>query len=275
MTVKQWLKVGVLSAMIMGGLLIPAVTGQASTKSQETRTIRKIVKRDMAPVHGRWSVKVTRLGNRALSVTTGNRRVRAQRSASTIKVYVMLTIFKRAQNHQLKLTNAVKTNLKRMIYYSDNTATNALIHRLGGFKKVNQTAKAYGFKQTHLARYMLDTQALRRGHDNYTSVNDLTRFLTLTAQHQLLGKTYDQKMMTLLHHCCNHSKLPKLVTHAAVYNKTGEFPTKGVQNDASLFKTTHGTYTIVVMSQQGNQAQQYRAMNRLGRDAVKALNRQK
>lgn len=250
---------------------IVGTTAQATTVDREQTAIKKIVKRDMRPVHGRWSVKVTRLGQRPLAVTTGNKKVQGQRSASTIKVYVMLTIFQRARAHHLKLTKTVKTDLKRMIHNSDNAATNRLIHRLGGFKRVNQTMKTYGFNHSHLRRYMMDTRALQRGHDNYTSVNDLTRFLTLVSQRKLLGKAYDDRMMTLLHHCKNHSKLPKMVKHAAVYNKTGEFPAKGVQNDASLFRTKHGTYTVVVMAQQGNQAQQYRAMNRLGRDTVRYL----
>jgi beta-lactamase class A len=271
MTGKKWLRFSIVGALALG-LLGSTVTAQATTVSHEKTAIKKVIKRDMAPVHGRWSVQVTRLGQRPLSVTTGNHKVQAQRSASTIKVYVMLTIFKRAQDHHLKLTKTVKTNLKRMIYNSDNTATNALIHRLGGFKLVNKTAKQYGFKHTHLKRYMMDTRAISRGHDNYTSMHDLTRFLTLVSQHKLLGKTRDKQMMNLLHHCKNHSKLPKLVTHAAVYNKTGEFPAKGVQNDASLFKTSHGTYTVVVMAQQGNQYQQYHAMNRLGQDTVTYLN---
>lgn len=264
---------GVVAVVMGWGLLMPATTVQATTITHEQTAIKRLIKRDMHAVHGRWSVKVTRVGTRPLTVTTGNRKIRSQRAASTIKVYVMLTVFQRVKTHHMKLTATVKTDLARMIHQSDNAATNRLIHRLGGFKRVNQTMHAYGFNQSHLRRYMLDTQAIRRGLDNATSVNDLTRFLTLTRQNQLLGKTYDRKMMTLLHHCRNHTKLPKRVKHAAVYNKTGEFPAKGVQNDASLFKTKQGTYTIVVLAQLGNQYQQYRAMNRLGHDTVAYLNR--
>lgn len=253
-----------------GGLLAPA---QAATLPQQRVAIKKQIKRDMRHVGGRWSVAVTRLGKRPLRVVTGNQPVRAQRSASTIKVFVMLTVFSRAQHRQLKLKPADKTNLKRMIQLSDNTATNTLIRRVGGFKVVNKTARHYGFKHTHLRRYMLDNRALNRGRDNLTSVSDLTRFLTRIKQRRLLGKRWDAHMLTLLRHCRNHSKLPKFVTHAIVYNKTGELPAKGVQNDASMFTTKWGTYTIVVMAQQGSQARQYAAMNRLGKDVVTYLNR--
>ncbi|WP_367295061.1 serine hydrolase [Levilactobacillus yonginensis] len=265
------LKLGLL-VLLLASLLWPAIGVQAKAKTAQPATIQKMIKRDMRAAHGRWSVKVTRLGKQPLSVTTGNQRVRGQRSASTIKVFVMLTVFKRVQQHKLTLTAATKTDLKRMIHNSDNAATNRLIHKLGGFKRVNQTMKQYGFTHSHLRRYMMDTRALAKGHDNYTSVADLTQFLSETYRHQLLGKTYDNRMLTLLRHCRNHSKLPKLVKHATVFNKTGEYPDKGVQNDASLFRTKHGVYTIVVMAQQGNQAQQYRGMNRLGRDVVTYLN---
>lgn len=95
--------------------------------------------------------------------------------------------------------------------------------------------------------------------------------MTRVYRHKLLGKTYDKQMLTLLKGCRNHSKLPALVKHATVYNKTGEYPDKGVQNDAAIFKTKHGTYSIVVMAQNGQQEQQYQGMQRLGRDVVNYL----
>lgn len=94
-------------------------------------------------------------------------------------------------------------------------------------------------------------------------------------QRQLLGPKYDSKMLALLQGFKNHSKLPKLVRGAKFYNKTGEFPTKGVQNDAALFKTKQGVYTVVVMAQSGNQYYQYQGMNRLGRDVVNYLDKHK
>ena len=184
----------------------------------------------------------------------------------------MLTIYRQAQKRQLRLTAQDQRDLKLMIHNSDNAAANRLITRAGGFKVINATIKHYQFKQTVLQRYMLDTDALSRGKDNYTSVGDLTRFLTRTYRHKLLGKRYDAKMLRLLKGCRNRSKLPYLVKQATVYNKTGEYPDKGVQNDAALFQTKQGTYSIVVLAQNGNQNQQYQGMNRLGRDVVSYLN---
>lgn len=271
MQTKRWVR-GIICGLVLFSSFRWAAPVHATSIKNEQTAVKKIVRRDLKSLGGRWSVKVTRLGKRKLTVQTGNRHVTRQRSASTIKVYVMLTIYRRVQQRKLRLTNQDQSDLKLMIHNSDNSATNRLIKRAGGFKTINATIKHYRFKQTVLQRYMLDTNALRHGRDNYTSVADLTRFLTLTYRHKLLGRSYDNKMLTLLKGCRNHSKLPHLVKHATVYNKTGEYPDKGVQNDAAIFKTKQGSYSIVVMAQSGHQYQQYQGMNRLGRDVVNYLN---
>ena len=245
---------------------------KSAVASKSQKQLKKLINRDMRGVGGRWSVKVTRLGQQPLTVTTGNRAVKRQRAASTIKLFIMLTIFQKAQRHQLTVTAATRQQLQRMIYNSDNVAANQLIAKAGGLAAVNRVIAQHHFTQSHLGRHLMDTQALRRGHDNWTSVRDLTRFLTLTTQHRLLGATTDKQMLTLLRHCRNHSKLPLLVKNVTVYNKTGEYPDLGVQNDAALFKTPQGRkITVVVMSQSGNGQRQYPAMNHLGRDVVRAL----
>jgi len=266
--VPRFVIIGVVTLLTL--TLVGNNTVNASSTKKQQQAITKLIKRDMRGVGGKWSVKVTRLSGDKLSITTGNHKVGQQRSASTIKVYVMLTVYQLAKSKRLKLTKSVNGDLGRMIGYSDNSATNRLIRRVGGFKRVTNTAKKYGFNHTILKRFMLGS--LKNG-DNYTTVTDLTNFLTKTYRHDLLGKKYDGKMLTLLRHCRNHSKLPKLVSHAVVYNKTGEYPAKGVQNDATLFKTKQGVYSVVVMSQAGNQGKQYKAMNRLGKDVVNRLNR--
>lgn len=268
---KRWIR-DIICGLVFFSCLYWATPVHATSIKNEQAAVKKIVHRDLKSLGGRWSVKVTRLGKHKLAVQTGNQHVIRQRSASTIKVYVMLTIYRRVQQRKLRLTRQDQSDLKLMIHNSDNSAANRLIKRAGGFKTINATIRRYQFKQTVLQRYMLDTNALRHGRDNYTSVTDLTRFLTLVYQHKLLGKSYDTKMLTLLKGCRNHSKLPYLVKHATVYNKTGEYPDKGVQNDAAIFKTKQGSYSIVVMAQGVHQYQQYQGMNRLGRDVVNYLN---
>lgn len=240
-----------------------------ASQNQEKITLTKITKRDMGHHCGKWTVEITNLSSQhPLIVKTGNHKITSQRSASTIKVFIMLTVLHQVKQHQLKLAKGIRHDLSRMIEVSDNQAANRLIRKAGGFKKITRTARRYGFKHTILRRFMLGS--LKNG-DNKTSVSDLTNFLIKIDRHQLLGKHYDKQMLELLHHCRNHSKLPKDIRHAIIYNKTGEYPLKGVQNDAALIKTKRGIYTIVAMAQGGQQAFQYRSMNRLGHDVVKYL----
>lgn len=269
------------SWLLLGGLLLGVGLGLTFGRSvpihaqatPSSATIRRQVKHDMRHVGGRWSVQVTRLGAQPVNVTVGNHAVKRQRAASTIKLYIMLSIFQRVQRHQLKLTATTKARLKRMIYNSDNVAANQLIAQAGGLAAVNRVIRQHRFTQTTLGRHLMDTRALHRGHDNWTSVRDLTRFLTLLAQHRLLGTKQDKRMLTLMRHCRNHSKLPRLVTHATVFNKTGEYPDLGVQNDAAYFKT-HGRRIIVVaMSQSGHANRQYPALAQVGKHLVTRLSK--
>lgn len=56
-------------------------------------------------------------------------------------------------------------------------------------------------------------------------------------RHQLLGGRYDTEMLRLLANNANQTKLPALISSkATIYNKTGEFPDYGVQNDAAIVK---------------------------------------
>lgn len=262
-----------LGLLIMGFALGTQVTvAQAATTSKAT-VIRRQVKHDLRHVRGRWSVQVTRLGRHPVNITVGNRKVGRQRAASTIKLYIMLSVFQRAKRHHLKLTPTVWMRLRRMIYNSDNVAANQLIRTVGGRAAVNRVIAQHHFNQTTLGRYLMDVTALRHGHDNWTSTRDLTRLMTQLAQHRLLGKTQDTRMLKLLRHCRNHSKLPRLVHHAIVYNKTGEYPALGVQNDAAYFRR-HGQKIIIVVLSQGSQAsRQLPAMAELGKHVVNQLSK--
>lgn len=216
----------------------------------------------------------------------------AQRSASVIKLFIMGYAFKEALAGHFDM-NAIYTlraqdivggtgslqsmavgtrltNLQlitKMIQVSDNTATNVLITRLGGFAPINAYAKSVGATATTLARKMLDTSALARGVDNQTSAHDLGVFLTKLAENKLAGARADTQMLGILAGQTNRTKLPAQVpSGVTTYNKTGEYDSPyGVENDAAIFTAGSHSRVIVVLSQAGVLAQQVRAMNQIGR----------
>ena len=65
-----------------------------------------------------------------------------------------------------------------MILISDNTATNALIDRLG-MPAIQARIDALGLTRTKLRRRMMDTDAARRGDENVSSPAEVTRLLEL------------------------------------------------------------------------------------------------
>jgi len=69
-----------------------------------------------------------------------------------------------------------------MIRVSDNTATNLIIKRLGGIKKVNQKLKEIGLKNTQINNYLPDLDGT-----NFTSTKDLSLAMALVDNGYLLN----------------------------------------------------------------------------------------
>ncbi|GEP24784.1 serine hydrolase [Lentilactobacillus diolivorans] len=234
---------------------------------------------------GKTSVFVDSLNNGQLIVTNNQ----VQRSASVIKLFIMIDTFHQIQTGRLKLNQlvsfpksdrvdstgelanqavhqvSVSELLKLMIRNSDNSATNVLIDHLGGLNIVNEEIRRLNCNHTKLQRKMLDYQALQSGKDNLTTSKDIGKILVRLYHHHVLRNPYDSAMLQLLRHNANQSKLPALINQKSViYNKTGEFPQYGVQNDAAIIKKGNQAFIVVVLSENGVQTKQINAMQQLG-----------
>mgnify|MGYP005980726643 FL=1 len=214
----------------------------------------------------------------------------AQRAASNIKLFVLVTAYKQVDEGKLNLKDqytlkesdkvdgtgeirnmdsgtkiSIQDLLNDMMEDSDNTAANIVIRQLGGMDKVNDQIKKIGAKDTKLERMLMDTDALKDGKDNYTSVADLGMVLKKIYNHQMVSTKYDNAMLDILKETKNHTKLPHdLPEEATVYNKTGEFDDYGVENDAAIFGNTKGSFVIVVMSEDGDRDEQVDNMRSFG-----------
>lgn len=117
------------------------------------------------------------------------------RSASIIKVLIMISVLEEIAKNKYELTSMITVNqnqilfdseiflveerivtieelLTWMIAYSDNTSANVLIDLIG-IEAINKTIRDMNLIQTLLQRKMLDFETIVKGSDNFTSAQDM------------------------------------------------------------------------------------------------------
>ncbi|MCS8562663.1 zinc-ribbon domain-containing protein [Pediococcus pentosaceus] len=264
----------------------PSKASKKSTIDFPKSTIQGTIDDAFGDMQGETSVYVSPTDSTEEVVSNS----KAQRAASNIKLFILITAYQQVNEGKLNLNDkytlkdsdkvngtgeirnmssgteiSIQDLLEEMMEDSDNTAANIVIRQLGGMNKVNTQIKKIGAKDTKLERMLMDTDALKDGKDNYTSVADLGMVLKKIYNHQMVPTKYDNAMLDILKKNNNHTKLPHdLPEEATVYNKTGEFDDYGVENDAAIFGNNKGSFVIVVMSQDGSRDEQIKKMNSFG-----------
>ncbi|GEP18346.1 serine hydrolase [Pediococcus pentosaceus] len=264
----------------------PSKASKKSTIDFPKSTIQGTIDDAFGDMQGETSVYVSPTDSTEEVVSNS----KAQRAASNIKLFILITAYQQVNEGKLNLNDkytlkdsdkvngtgeirnmssgteiSIQDLLEEMMEDSDNTAANIVIRQLGGMNKVNTQIKKIGAKDTKLERMLMDTDALKDGKDNYTSVADLGMVLKKIYNHQMVSTKYDNAMLDILKKNNNHTKLPHdLPEEATVYNKTGEFDDYGVENDAAIFGNNKGSFVIVVMSQDGSRDEQIKKMNSFG-----------
>ncbi|MEC5141564.1 serine hydrolase [Pediococcus pentosaceus] len=264
----------------------PSKASKKSTIDFPKSTIQGTIDDAFGDMKGETSVYVSPTDSTEEVVSNS----KAQRAASNIKLFILITAYQQVNEGKLNVNDkytlkdsdkvdgtgeirnmssgseiSMQDLLEDMMEDSDNTAANIVIRQLGGMDKVNAQIKKIGAKDTKLERMLMDTDALKDGKDNYTSVADLGMVLKKIYNHQMVSTKYDNAMLDILKKNNNHTKLPHdLPEEATVYNKTGEFDDYGVENDAAIFGNNKGSFVIVVMSQDGSRDEQIKKMNSFG-----------
>ncbi|MDD1388673.1 serine hydrolase [Pediococcus pentosaceus] len=264
----------------------PSKASKKSTIDFPKSTIQGTIDDAFGDMKGETSVYVSPTDSTEEVVSNS----KAQRAASNIKLFILITAYQQVNEGKLNLNDkytlkdsdkvdgtgeirnmssgseiSMQDLLEDMMEDSDNTAANIVIRQLGGMNKVNAQIKKIGAKDTKLERMLMDTDALKDGKNNYTSVADLGMVLKKIYNHQMVSTKYDNAMLDILKKNNNHTKLPHdLPEEATVYNKTGEFDDYGVENDAAIFGNNKGSFVIVVMSQDGSRDEQIKKMNSFG-----------
>lgn len=147
------------------------------------------------------------LGVAAIDLTTGRTLTLNAGAvfpqASSIKVPIMVTLFRAARAGAFRLTDTltlaptdavggsgrlakrlgngplqltVRELIAAMIEWSDNTATNRLI-ALAGRERVNRTMDELGFPSTRLMRVMMDSAAAGRDEENVSTPMEMARLM--------------------------------------------------------------------------------------------------
>lgn len=122
-----------------------------------------------------------------------------------------------------------------MIIFSDNTATNILIDRLG-MEAINQTIRALGYKDTWLRRKMFDLEKSRMGIQNIITASECARLLEEMYEGKLISATASTRMLALMKDQQLNGKIPFYLKAEAeqteIAHKTGE--DTGITHDVGI-----------------------------------------
>lgn len=120
----------------------------------------------------------------------------------------------RPQNSKVSLKEAMET----MIVFSDNTATNLIIDRLGGKDVCNRDFAFWNLKRTYIANWLPDLEGTNR-----TSPYDLCQILALVDKGEILSKESRKLMLATMEKTRIKTLLPAgLPAGTKISHKTGD-----------------------------------------------------
>jgi beta-lactamase class A len=192
-------------------------------------------------------------------------------TASTIKIAVLLEMFKQAEAGTLKLDERWRIDPAQrvagsgvlfelsdpqlmmtatdvatlMIVLSDNFATNLCIQHAGQ-AAINAGLEKMGLRATRLRRIMMDLPAAKRGDENTSSPAELLQILEGLHSGKLLSKPYTDRLLTILKKDKQSSMRKAIPLDIAVANKPGDID--GVRCDAGIVYLPGRPYIFVGMT---------------------------
>ncbi|MFL6544889.1 MAG: serine hydrolase, partial [Candidatus Udaeobacter sp.] len=128
---------------------------------------------------------------------------------------------------------------------SDNAAANVLIDRVG-MQNVNATLRNLGLTKTMLHRKMMDVAAAKRGEENVSTPQEMTRLLEAIYKGKALDKELTDALLKQLS-TKKESYIPRqLPPDVQVANKPGDLD--GVRTDSGIVFAKNRPFAISVMT---------------------------
>jgi len=171
-------------------------------------------------------------------------------AASVIKVPVMVALYDAWESGEFKRTPRDEKLVRGMITRSRNTATNALIDKLG-MARINAWLSSHGFTQTFVQARILDPNYLA---PNTVSAFEMTRLMEEIARGQVVSPAASDEMRRLLLAQRWRERIPAgLPKDAVCGNKTGTM--KNLLHDVAFIEAPTGlSYTIAVLIEREDRA---------------------
>lgn len=237
---------------------------------QELAALHNRFNQLFAGVGGHKSLYITPAdGNESLLLNNGT-----QRSASTIKLFVLASFYAKVARGEINPNQAhtvnpaeivtASVNLSNaggrtfslaqlanyMVQTSDNTATNIIMRHIGGVDAVNTEIRRLGYTQTRMERYMHDAAAINAGKDNYIAAQEAGDLIKNIYNKTLINPGIDTTMLNNL----GNNYYPLWLTadikdKATVYDKPGNHTGHGVENDIAVIAKNGRAYIVALLTQ--------------------------
>lgn len=135
------------------------------------------------------------------------------------------------RDREFPLDITIAELMELMVQVSDNTATNVLIDRAGGFDGVNEYIEGLGFEHLWLGRKMIHPASPPLQENWITSgeVNELVRMLY---EHEVLSPESSEHIISLMKGQLVDTKFGAVIPREVLANKTGELA--DVSHDSGL-----------------------------------------
>lgn len=215
------------------------------------QNLKQQLEDQIAGYDGEWSVYCKNLTTEESFVIHDS----PMKSASVMKLFIMGTVYTAFENGELSRTDEIVELLHNMIVYSDNSASNELLAKLGngnyadGIAKVDAFIASHGFSSMTIEYNGFNDPATNTSTDHFNQVaaKDCGKLLEDIYRRTWVNRTVSNEMESLLLSQDTRYKIPAGLPEGVLCgNKTGEMDT--TENDAAIIYGKDCDYILVVLS---------------------------